>query len=75
MWRIKSKTDFTVGFKDEPAILVCLDGRGTMKYSDNEYSIAKGEVMLLPAIIGQLELTPDKELSLLQIAMPGTKSD
>ncbi len=75
LWRIKSKTDITVGFKDEPAILVCLDGRGLMRHNDHEYSIAKGEVMLLPAIIGELELSPNKELTLLQVAMPGTKSD
>ena len=75
LWRIKSKSDFTVGFKDEPAILVCIDGNGKMMYNDKEYTISKGEVMLLPAIIGQLELKPEKEISLLQIAIPGTKSN
>ena len=75
LWRIKSKSDFTVGFKDEPAILVCIDGNGKMMYNNKEYNISKGEVMLLPAIIGQLELKPEKEISLLQIAIPGTKSN
>ena len=73
LWRIKSESEFTVGFKDEPAILVCIEGKGTMNYGDTEYSIGKGEVMLLPAIIGQLELHPEQEITLLQIAIPDKK--
>lgn len=72
--RIKSKSLFTVGFLDEPAILVCLDGEGTMNYNEKKYIIRQGEVMLLPAIIGQLELKPENEITLLQIAIPQTAS-
>ncbi len=73
LWRIKSESMFTVGIKDEPAILVCIDGKGTMKYNDTEYTIAKGEVILLPAIIGQLELHPDEEITILEIVIPDKK--
>ena len=73
LWRIKSLSEFTVGLQDEPAILVCVEGKGTMKYNDTDYVIAKGEVMLLPAIIGQLELQPNQEITLLQIAIPDKK--
>ena len=44
-----------------------------MKYNDAEYTIGKGEVMLLPAIIGLLELHPENEISVLQIAIPDKK--
>lgn len=70
LWRIKSVSMFKVGIKDEPAILVCIDGKGSMKYNDTEYTIAKGEVMLLPAIIGQLDLHPQEEITILEIAIP-----
>lgn len=70
LWRIKSESKFTAGFKDEPAILVCIDGKGSMKYQDKHYSIDKGEVMLIPAAVGQLDLRPDKNITLLQIAIP-----
>lgn len=70
LWRIESKSEFTVGFKDEPTILVCTEGKGTMMYNNEEYAIGKGEVMLLPAIIGQLELRPEKRITVLQIAIP-----
>lgn len=70
LWRIMSKTPMVVGFEGEPVILVCIDGGGAMNYNGNDYSIAIGEVMLLPAAVGQLNLHPDKKITLLQIAIP-----
>lgn len=70
LWRIESDTQVDVGFKDEPVILVCINGKGTMRYKNKDYSIAKGEVMLLPAIVGQLELHPNSKITVLQIAIP-----
>lgn len=69
LWRIKSDTEFTVGIKDMPVVLVCIDGNGRVKHNDKEYSIEKGEVMLLPAIIGVLKLIPEKKITILQIAI------
>lgn len=73
LWRIESKSEFTVGFKDEPSILVCIEGEGSISYNNKQYSIDKGEVMLLSAILGQLTLHPDQEIILLQIAIPNKK--
>ncbi len=70
LWRIESDNKFKVGFEDEPVILVCLDGNGTMAYNAKSYNLSKGEVMLLPATVGQLELNPNKKIQLLQIAIP-----
>lgn len=70
LWRIKTESAFKVGIKDEPTILVCTEGKGLMMFNNTEYSLAKGEVILLPAIIGQLDLHPDPQISLLQIAIP-----
>lgn len=70
LWRIESDTQVDVGFKDEPVILVCINGKGTMRYENKDYSISKGEVMLLPAIVGQFELHPNSEITVLQIAIP-----
>ena len=75
LWRIKNEDVFKVGFKDQPAVLVCIDGNGSMKYNNQEYYINKGEVMLLPAIIGQLELLPKEEITIFQIAIPDKNSN
>ena len=73
LWRIKSDSDINVGFKDEPAILVCINGSGSITFDNTEYVISKGEVLLLPAIIGQQALKPENEITLLQIAIPATR--
>lgn len=73
LWRIIKKETFKVGLADEPVILVCIGGGGTMNYENEEYRLKKGEVMLLPAAVGQLELTPDSQINLLQIAIPQKK--
>jgi len=70
LWRIKNKSEFTAGFKYEPAILVCIEGSGSMKYNEKKYTISKGEVMLIPATVGQLNLLPNEKITLLQIAIP-----
>lgn len=70
LWRMLSQTELIVGFDNEPVILVCLDGKGTLQYQNKDYSLAKGEVMLLPAAVGQLYLNPIEEITLLQIAIP-----
>lgn len=70
LWRFENESKFTVGFKDEPAILVCIDGSGKMNYNKDDYPISKGDVMLIPASVGQLNLHPDKKINLLQIAIP-----
>lgn len=70
LWRIEDDSDFTVGFEDEPAILVCTEGEGRVKYNNSNYAIRKGEVMLLPAIAGPLLLHTEKDITLLQIAIP-----
>ena len=75
LWQIKSDATVSVGFKDEPAVLVCTEGKGTIKYNDTEYTISKGEVMLLPAIIGLLDLHPDHEIAFFQIAIPDRKTN
>ncbi|QAA83095.1 mannose-6-phosphate isomerase [Aequorivita sp. H23M31] len=73
LWRIKSDSNLTVGLKDQPVVLVCLDGKGTMEFQGTQYSIERGEVVLLPAIIGPLELELESKMEVLQIAIPEKK--
>lgn len=70
LWRIESDAQVDVGFKDEAVILVCIHGNGIMNFDKMDYTISKGEVMLLPATVGQLELRPNSEITVLQIAIP-----
>jgi mannose-6-phosphate isomerase len=73
LWRIKSKeAAFTVGEKDEPRILVCIEGKGSLRSNGGNYPLHKGDVMLLPAITGSCIYEPDGEATLLEIAVPAS---
>ena len=74
LWRIESESEMAVGFKNKPTILVSIDGQGSMNYNHKEYTLEKGEVMLLPAQVGQLDFHPDRKITLLQIAIPQLES-
>lgn len=73
LWRIQSQSEFKVGIQDEPTVLVCTEGSGIITFQDVNYTITKGEVVLLPAIIGVLNFQPENKVTLLQISVPDKK--
>jgi len=70
LWRIRSESNFTVGRENEPVLLVCTEGKGRLEHNGKPYILERGEVMLLPAIVGPLEFKPEGHITLLQIAIP-----
>jgi mannose-6-phosphate isomerase len=70
LWRIKSKSAFKVGLKDEPHILVCLEGHGNVIFNGESYLLNKGDVMLLPADVGCCNFQPSENATLLEIGIP-----
>lgn len=70
VWRYTGASSFMIGKKDTPRVLVCIEGAGEVEYSQSKYALAKGDVMLLPAIVGACLLTPGGRIILLEIAIP-----
>jgi mannose-6-phosphate isomerase len=70
LWRIRTGEQFTVGAEDVPRILVCVDGAGAVHYDGTDYPINKGDVMLIPAVLGILNCSPKGGITLLEIAIP-----
>lgn len=70
LWRINTDTQFAVGAKDVPRILVCIDGRGEIVFNGANYAVRKGDVVLLPAELGVMACTPKGKINLLEIAIP-----
>ena len=70
LWRLSGKLPFTVGEKELPRILVCIDGEGKLEYNNTSYIIRKGDVWFLPAIVGSCMFCPNATVSLLEIALP-----
>lgn len=70
LWRMHTDLQFTVGAEDIPRILVCIDGKGDIIFDGTNYSIRKGDVVLLPAELGIMKCIPQGKINLLEIAIP-----
>lgn len=70
LWRLRGQSPFTVGKADLPRVLVCIEGEGQVEHGDATYAVGKGDVFLLPAVIGACVFRPRGAVSLLEIAIP-----
>ena len=70
LWRLQGSSPFAVGVADEPRVLVCIDGIGKIEHDGAEYTVEKGEVILLPAAVGACRFRPEGLVTLLDIAVP-----
>src|ERR1700721_243484 len=45
LWRLKGAAPFAVGAADEPRVLVCLNGIGSIEHNGAKFTMEKGAVM------------------------------
>lgn len=70
VWRLQSDAPFSVGAVNEPRVLVCLEGVGSIDHQGAGFDLEKGAVMLLPASVGVCRFRPERSVTLLEIAVP-----
>jgi len=70
LWRFCAESPFRVGAERTPRVLVCLAGNGQVKHDGANYAIGKGDVLLLPAVVGACLCRPRGSISLLEISLP-----
>jgi mannose-6-phosphate isomerase len=70
LWRLRGETPFTVGAAGAPRVLVCIDGTGQLEHGADMHAVRKGDVLLLPAVVGPCAFRPRGAVKLLEIAMP-----
>jgi mannose-6-phosphate isomerase len=70
LWRLRSQLPFPVGAADVPRVLVCVEGAGQIDHDGATYAIERGEVWLLPAVLGICHFRPSDVVNLLEIACP-----
>jgi len=69
-WRLSGDSPFKVGADDEPRVLVCINGQGKLECGGENFDIGKGDVYLIPAIIGECNFHPGGVVTLLEISLP-----
>jgi mannose-6-phosphate isomerase len=70
LWRLRGDSPFVVGAAGTPRLLVCIDGEGQLEHDGVSYAAGKGDVLLLPAVVGTCSFEPRDAVSLLEIAIP-----
>jgi mannose-6-phosphate isomerase len=70
LWRLRGQSPFSVGAADVPRVLVCIEGAGQVESGGASYAVGKGDVVLLPAVIGACSFQPRSRVNLLEIALP-----
>jgi len=70
LWRLRGQSSFVVGASDVARVLVCIEGAGQIEHGGARYAVGKGDVFLLPAVIGACNFRPSSAVNLLEIALP-----
>lgn len=70
LWRLRGQLPFTVGAAGVPRVLICIEGAGQIRHGSVTYTVGKGDVLLLPAVVGVCTFCPRSIVTLLEIAIP-----
>ena len=70
LWRLSGQSPFMVGAAGTPRVLVCIAGDGQLEHDVSNYAFGKGDVLLLPAVVGACSCRPHGAISLLEISLP-----
>jgi mannose-6-phosphate isomerase len=70
LWRLRGQFPFTVGAAGVLRVLVCVQGAGQVEHLGNNYAVGKGDVLLLPAVVGECTFHPHGEVTLFEIEIP-----
>ncbi len=68
--RVRGESPFTVGAAGAPHVLVCIAGKGQLNHAGATCEIGKGDVFLLPAVLGACTLQPHGPVNVLEIEIP-----
>ena len=70
LWRLGGESPFMVGAGGTPRVLVCIAGEGEVEHDGANYAFGKGDVLLLPAVVGACLCRTHGAVSLLEISLP-----
>jgi mannose-6-phosphate isomerase len=68
--RFSAEAPFTVGAAEMPHVLVCIGGDGELLYDGLSYPFGKGDVLLLPAVVGACVCRPRAAMIVLEMSLP-----
>jgi mannose-6-phosphate isomerase len=70
VWRINGEFPFVVGAAGTCRVMVGIGGRGELEHAGMNYPFSEGDVMLLPASVGECRCQPNGTVTVLEISLP-----
>ena len=70
VWRLSGESPFAVGVAGSPRVLVCIAGDGELEHEGARYRCGRGDVLLLPAVVGACVCRPRAVMSVLELTLP-----
>jgi mannose-6-phosphate isomerase len=70
LWRVRGELRFAAGSADVPRVLVGTEGNGQIEHGGAVYAAGKGDVFLLPAVLGLCTFQPRGAVNVLEIEIP-----
>lgn len=70
VWRLTGRSAFPVGAPGEPRVLVSLDGEAELDCDGDLYRLRRGEVLVVPAVVGVCLVRPVGEVTVLELSLP-----
>jgi mannose-6-phosphate isomerase len=68
--RLRGESPFPIGAPGVPRVVVCLEGAGQIEHGVATYAAGKGDVFLLPAVLGTCTFLPRGAVNVLEIGVP-----
>jgi mannose-6-phosphate isomerase len=68
--RLHGDSPFAVGAPRVPTVLVCIEGTGQVEHDGATSAVGKGDVLLLPAVLGACMFQPRGAVKVLEIGIP-----
>jgi mannose-6-phosphate isomerase len=70
LWRVRGESQFAAGSGNVPRVLVCIEGTGQIEHHGAAYEAGRGDVFLLPAVLGACTFQPRGPVNVLEIEIP-----
>lgn len=70
LYTIDKPLDMDFFGRDSFVIIICVDGKLNLEFGNGMIDVSKGETVLIPAVIKNIYLTPQKKSRLLEVYVP-----
>lgn len=70
IWRLHGRSPFRVGRRATARVLACIAGNGAVVHDGAEYPFCKGDVLLLPAAVGECLCLMQQPVTVLEVSLP-----